>query len=157
MSTKIIPGISTDITKKPIETNIQNINSNLYIPKQYKEVAENMESQFAEAMLNQMNQTTGASDEEDTGMNYYKSLETSERAKMMSKQNNLGLQPIILDQIYPKRLRTESALKQYESQANAIHQKLPSYKTSNKNDTIKMGKNDSSQQEELQSKTPLKL
>ncbi len=114
-----------------------------YIPKQFQDVAESMESQFAEAMLKQMNQTVDESPSEDSGMDYYKSLQTTERAKMMSKQNNLGLQNVILDQIYPKRLRNEMALKQYEAQADMIHHNLPSYKLYKKTDTIEMGKNDS--------------
>lgn len=114
-----------------------------YIPKQFKEVAESMESQFAETMLKQMNQTVDETASEDSGMDYYKSLQTSERAKMMSKQNNLGLQNIILDQIYPKRLRNEMALKQYEAQADLIHHNLPSYKLHKNHDTIEMGKNES--------------
>lgn len=114
-----------------------------YIPKQFQEVAESMESQFAEAMLKQMNQTVGEESGDDMGMEFYKSLQTSERAKMMSKQNNLGLQTIILDQIYPKRLRNEMALKQYEAQADMIHHNLPSYKLHKNRDTIEMGKNES--------------
>lgn len=114
-----------------------------YIPKQFQEVAESMESQFAEAMLKQMNQTVDENSGEDMGMDFYKSLQTSERAKMMSKQNNLGLQTIILDQIYPKRLRNEMALKQYEAQADVIHHNLPSYKVHKNRDTIEMGKNES--------------
>lgn len=114
-----------------------------YIPKQFQEVAESMESQFAEAMLKQMNQTIDEAPGEDTGMEFYKSLQTSERAKMMSKQNKLGLQNMILDQIYPKRLRNEVALKQYEAQADLIHHNLPSYMIQKNRDTIEMGKNES--------------
>ena len=114
-----------------------------FIPKQYQEVAESMETQFAETMVKQMNQTVDEAPGEDSGMDYYKSLQTTERAKMMAKQNNLGLQNVILDQIYPKRMRNEMALKQYEAQANLIHHNLPSYKLAKKTDTIEMGKNDS--------------
>lgn len=114
-----------------------------YIPKQYQNVAESMEAQFAKEMIEQMNQTVDEAPGEDSGMDYYKSLQTQERAKMMAKQNNLGLQNLILDQIYPKRLRNEMALKQYEAQADLIHHNLPSYKKVVKADTIGMGKNDS--------------
>ena len=114
-----------------------------FIPKQYQDVAESMETQFAETMVKQMNQTIDEEPGEDSGMDFYKSLQTTERAKMMAKQNNLGLQNVILDQIYPKRMRNEMALKQYEAQANLIHHNLPSYKIAQKTDTIEMGKNDS--------------
>lgn len=119
------------------------IDDRQFIPKQYQEVAESMETQFAEAMVKQMNQTIDEAPVEDSGMDFYKSLQTTERAKMMAKQNNLGLQNVILDQIYPKRMRNEMALKQYEAQANLIHHNLPSYKIAKKTDTIEMGKNDS--------------
>lgn len=117
-----------------------------YIPKQYKEVAAGMEQQFVEMLMSQMEKTVDESDNESEsgqGMDFYKSLQKSERAKIMTKQNNLGLQEVILDQIYPKRQRTEIALKQYEAHSNRIHQNLPSYKIDRKADTIEMGKNDS--------------
>lgn len=143
IETHIYRGIPTD-NKKPLEVHRQNIDDRKFIPKQFQDVAESMESQFAEEMLKQMNQTVDETEsEESSGMDYYKSLQTSERAKMMSKQNNLGLQKLILDQIYPKRLRNELGLKQYEAQAQRIHQNLPSYKLQQKNDTIVMGKNES--------------
>lgn len=137
-------GISTATSgKQPKSLEYKAVDDRKFIPKQFKEVAESMESQFAETMVKQMNQTIDENPGEDSGMEYYKSLQTSERAKMMAKQNNLGLQNVILDQIYPKRMRNEMALKQYEAQANLIHHNLPSYKLEKKNDTIEMGKNDS--------------
>ena len=136
-------GISTN-TKKATSVDYKQVDDKKYIPKQFQEVAESMEGQFAEAMLKQMNQTVDETEGEDSGgMEYYKSLQTTERAKMMAQQNNLGLQNVILDQIYPKRMRNEMALKQYEAQSNMIHQNLPSYKLEKKTDTIEMGKNDS--------------
>jgi Rod binding domain-containing protein len=117
-----------------------------YIPKQYKEVAASMEQQFVEMMLDQMGKTVDEAENENAGgpgMDYYKSLQKTERAKTMTQQNELGLQNLILDQIYPKRMRNEMALKQYEAQSNRIHQNLPSYKIDRKADTIEMGKNDS--------------
>lgn len=121
------------------------IDDRQYIPKQYKEVAANMEQQFAEMMIDQMSRTVDESESEGggMGMDYYKSLQKSERAKTMTAQNNLGLQDMILNQIYPTRLRNEMALKHYEAQNNRIHQNLPSYKIDRKADTIEMGKNDS--------------
>jgi Rod binding domain-containing protein len=138
------PGIQVrNKQAKSLEHNA--VDDKKFIPKQFQDVAESMESQFAETMLKQMNQTIEETPGEDSGagMDYYKSLQTAERAKMMSKQNNLGLQNIILDQIYPKRLRNEMALKQYEAQSDMIHHNLPSYKLAKKTDTIGMGKNES--------------
>lgn len=136
-------GISTANSKQAKSLDYKAVDDRKYIPKQFQEVAESMETQFAETMVKQMNQTIDETPGDDSGMEYYKSLQTTERAKMMAKQNNLGLQTVILDQIYPKRLRNEMALKQYEAQANLIHHNLPSYKLEKKTDTIVMGKNDS--------------
>lgn len=149
--TKINPQINTGIAVnnqvKPRELNSgKTIDDRQYIPKQFKEVAASMEQQFAEMMVEQMAKTVDEADAEGGGgmaMDYYKSLQKGERAKALTEQNNLGLQNMILDQIYPKRMRNEVALKQYEAQANRIHQNLPSYKIDRKTDTIEMGKNDS--------------
>lgn len=90
-----------------------------YIPRPFREVAEGMEKQFAEFMINQMKKTSGES-EGDSGMSYYKSLLTSERANSMTQNNGgLGLQKLILDQVYPKRFRNPQAYAQYEAQGNA--------------------------------------
>ena len=139
-------GISVNTFKPKSVDQGKKVDDTQYIPKQYKEVAAGMEQQFAEMMLDQMNRTVGESEDEESsggGMDYYKSMQKSERAKMMTQQKNLGLQDMILNQIYPKRQRTEMALKQYEAQHNRIHHNLPSYKIDRKADTIEMGKNDS--------------
>lgn len=147
---KINPAINTGIAvqTQPQQRAVDNspkIDDRAYIPKEYKKVAAGMEQQFAEMMLDQMSRTVDESEPEQggMGMDYYKSLQKTERAKAMTSQNTLGLQDMILDQIYPKRMRNEMALKQYEAQANRIHQNLPSYKIDRKTDTIEMGKNDS--------------
>ncbi len=145
-NTPVYNGINIPDKDKPRELNQpKKIDDRQYVPKQYQEVAEGMEQQFAEYMLQQMNKTVNEEDAENAaGMDFYKSMQTSERAKAMAQQNNLGLQEMILDQIYPKRMRNEMALKQYEAQANRLHHNLPSYKMDQKIDTIVMGKNDSS-------------
>jgi len=145
--TKIQAGISIPSQNKPKDLIDKNKiqDDRVYIPSKYKEVAAGMEQQFVEMMLDQMNKTVDESEtsEDGMGMEYYKSLQKSERAKAMTMQNNLGLQDMILNQIYPKRMRTELALKQYENAANQIHHNLPSYKMDTKTDKIEMGKNDS--------------
>ena len=138
-------GIIVDNSPKSYETNRKNIDDRQFIPKKFKDVAANMEQQFAEYMLNEMNKAVQPSDEteDSNGMDYYKSLQTTERAKIMSQKKTLGLQDVILDQIYPKRLRNEMALKQYEAQAERFNHNLPKLEASHKNDRIIMGKNDS--------------
>ena len=146
MAIEINKGISVNQTAKPIETDHQKIDDHKYIPQKYKEVAQNMEQQFSEYMLNQMNQAVDINkDEEDSnGMDYYKGLQTTERAKLMAQTKTLGLQDVILDQIYPKRMRTEMGLKQYEAQAERFNHKLPKLVQEDKSDRIVIGKNESS-------------
>lgn len=84
-------GINTNNTKQAKSLEYKAIDDRRFIPKQYQEVAESMESQFAETMVKQMNQTIDETPGEDSGMDYYKSLQTTERARMMAKQNNHGL------------------------------------------------------------------
>ena len=90
-----------------------------YIPDPYKNVAKGMEKQFAEFMVTQMESSTGAK-ETNSSAKYYKSLMNSERADMMAtKDQGLGLQKVILDQIYPERMRTKLAYQQFQAQQNA--------------------------------------
>ena len=116
-SLPIIPGIAVNKKAQPRSVDLgPAVDDRHFIPKQYKEVAASMEQQFAEMMLDQMSRTVDEAESENgaAGMDYYKSLQKSERAKTMTMQNNLGLQDVILNQIYPKRIRNEMALKQYE-------------------------------------------
>lgn len=138
-------GISTQKETKSYDTNQKSaVDDRQYVPDQYKDVAQNMEQQFVEIMLDQMEKTVDQSDlDSGQGMDYYKSLEKLERAKIMASQNNLGIQDMVLNQIYPKRLRNEVAFKNYQAQNSLIHKNLPSYKIDTKNDTIIKRQNDS--------------
>ena len=76
-----------------------------HIPDAYKKVAKGMEQQFVEFMINEMDKTAGKMDHSMAGK-YYRSLLNTERAKIMTEVNGgMGLQDMILDQIYPKNLR----------------------------------------------------
>ena len=87
-----------------------------YVPQKHKDFARGMEKQFAQFMVEQMNKTSG-SKETGTGAQYYKSLLVSERSDMLTKKDGgLGLQKMILNQIYPHRQRNEFAYKQYQAQ-----------------------------------------
>ena len=91
-----------------------------YIPDPYKKVASSMEKQFANYMINEMNKTTGEEFGKDTGSDYYKSLLTSERSKAMSENGDgLGLKKMILDQIYPQRLRSKIAYDGFNERQNS--------------------------------------
>ena len=88
-----------------------------FIPEPYKKVAKDYETQFAQFMLEKMNQTATGEKEVSSAENYYRSLQTEERAKILTNnRGGLGIQDLILDQIYPKRLRNEMAYKYYQKQ-----------------------------------------
>jgi Rod binding domain-containing protein len=114
-----------------------------YIPDPYKNVAKGMEKQFAEFMVKQMNKTVGGPENEGTGTNYYKSLLTSERANAMTDNNGgLGLQNVILDQIYPERMRNEFSYKRYlaQKEANEVKREKIDMPDTNKSNAINMYK-----------------
>lgn len=146
----VFQGISTEKTDKPKElesSSIKKIDDRKYVPKEFVKVARGLEQQFAEMMINEMNKTTGDEGANDgVGMDYYKSLQNTERAKTLTEQNQLGLQDLILDQIYPKRMRNEMALSQYQkSTERKFNHNLPTLNKPEKSDTITMKRNDSSE------------
>ena len=78
-----------------------------YVPNKFIEVAENLESQFINHMLKQMETTIGEK-KESSAENYYKDLQTTERSKIMAKDSGEGgLKDLILNQIYPEHYRNE--------------------------------------------------
>ncbi len=85
-----------------------------YVPDDHKNVARGLEQQFAQYMLKQMNKSIG-NGPDDTAMNYYKDLNQTEQAKMLSNvKNGLGIQKLILDEIYPEKFRNPEAMAAYE-------------------------------------------
>ncbi len=81
------------------------------IPKPYRDIASGMERQFLEYMLERMKSTI-SEEELSTAQNYYDSLQTSEQAKAIAeKDGGMGIQEMILNQIYPKSKR--QAITQY--------------------------------------------
>lgn len=91
------------------------------IPKEYLDVADGMETQFINHMLNEMRKTVNTAEKDSNASEYYKSLMDFERAKIMAKtENGIGLKEVILDQIYPKHMRVgmpaKHALNTYQQQ-----------------------------------------
>jgi len=109
------------MTKKiSINNNLSNFKSNhlnksaktsddrKFIPKQYKNIAKSYEKQFAQFMVDQMNKTVQKNDPLSTADKYYQGLMDDQRTTKLTNNNGgLGLQKMILDQIYPKRMRNE--------------------------------------------------
>lgn len=87
-----------------------------YIPDEYKNVAKGMESQFAELMLAQMEQTATLGEEDNSTANgIYKNWMNSERSKIMTNSSNkLGIQDLVLDEIYPKKFRNQLSFNHYQ-------------------------------------------
>jgi|GEM_PF-6448568 Rod binding domain-containing protein len=101
-------------------------NSKRHIPEPYLKTAQSMEQQFAEFMLQQMQKTTGS--DNDTASDYYKSLQRTEQAEQMAQTGKgLGIQDLILDQIYPKSRRSEMAHNAYKQQQAAQMGNRPSF------------------------------
>ena len=83
------------------------------IPNDYKFIASGMEKQFVKHMIEQMDKTIGRSERESSSEEYYKSLLYNEFAEKVSQSDSLGIQDIILDQIYPRELRNEFSYKSF--------------------------------------------
>ncbi|OUR92856.1 hypothetical protein A9Q84_20295 [Halobacteriovorax marinus] len=104
-------------------SNIQNsktINKK-YIPKPYLEAAQGMEKQFIQLMVKEMKKTTQGPESTSTGMDYYMDLQSGERADAMVKKNQVGLQDLILDKIYPEKFRNVHAFNAYKQQTNQMN------------------------------------
>jgi Rod binding domain-containing protein len=87
-----------------------------HVPEDYKKMARGLEQQFAEYMVKQMTTSIGRG-QEDSAMDYYQDLNQKEQARMMTEVNNgLGLQKLILDEIYPERFRNKEAMQAYNQQ-----------------------------------------
>lgn len=82
----------------------------------YLKVAKGMESQFAQYMVEKMNQTVMREKPLSSAESYYQSLLDHERTQKMVQGEGLGLQKMILKQIMPKHLQESlEKLKQKES------------------------------------------
>ena len=133
---------------KGIDLNIQNTQSkglslkdsnkviqddSRFIPEPYKKVASGMEQEFARFMVEQMEKTVTRENPESQATAYYKSIVNQERAEAMSETGKgLGLKQMILDQIYPKHLRNQLALDNFNAQMNAQNlrqQKIKMYQS----------------------------
>ncbi|MCB9060644.1 MAG: rod-binding protein [Halobacteriovoraceae bacterium] len=125
-----------EMVKSPIKRS-QTLNQldNLHlVPDPYKKVAAGMERQFADFMIQQMNKTVG-DETQSSGEQFYKSLQDSERARILTeKDGGLGLQRLILEQIYPKNQRTQENYKRYMANEQALQ------KISQRNKQIQINK-----------------
>jgi len=99
------------------------------IPKPFKDAARGIEQQFVEVMVQQMHKTTGAPEDSNTATNYYNDLLYKEESSRMTEhKNGLGIQKLILDQIYPKKFRNVDALAAFNAQTKSKNQDHPKIK-----------------------------
>lgn len=97
-----------------------------FIPEPYLDVAKSMEQQFVEFMMNEMQKTTGE-EIQGAGADFYKGLMNTQNAEqMVNNRGGIGIQNVILDQIYPKHLRSEMAYNGYKKQVEAQNANKPS-------------------------------
>lgn len=124
--TKIAPQIHTTQAQKEAKNarmhNPQINNQDKYagIPKPYMDIAQGMESQFINHMLDELEKTVHKEKPDSQAEAYYKSLINQERSDIMAKtENGIGLKDMVLDQIYPKYMRrpiaNKEALGQYQN------------------------------------------
>ena len=97
----------------------QNIDRRKYIPEPYLEVAQGMEEQFIEFMIQQMKKSVQKTEESSSAMDYYESLLTQQQSNSMATQNGgTGIQDLILDQVYPDYMRTKENYQNFLAQYN---------------------------------------
>jgi Rod binding domain-containing protein len=76
--------------------------------KPYVDVAEGMETQFSNHMIEQMRKSIPREKELSSAESYYESLMDHEHAKSMAQSDSgLGLKKVILDQIVPAHLKQQ--------------------------------------------------
>lgn len=127
-----------------LNKNNKHIDTTKYIPTPYKKVAKAQESAFLKFMLDQMHKTTGSKPKGSAGT-IYRSLLNQERADLIAEQNKgLGIQNVILDQIYPKRLRNPITYNAF-----LMRNKNSARKMFNSNNNIKMNHEQNSQDHTL--------
>ncbi len=90
------------------ESTLPRARSANFVPPEYQKIAKGMEQQFLRFMLEQMDKTIDRNGPDSPADSYYRSLLQDKRAEIMSeKDKGIGLQKLILDQIYPESMRTE--------------------------------------------------
>lgn len=95
------------------------------VPKQYKQVAQGMETQFINHMLGEMRKSIQKSKPDSSAESYYNSLQDYERSKIMAEtKDGIGLKEMILKDLLPPHLLNQATttpkpkqeqLKQYKN------------------------------------------
>lgn len=131
-TTSSIPNLNTSTTNsRGYEVNPSKkapVDNYQYVPKNYKNVAKKMESQFLEFMLKKMKDSITTDEPVSSEREFYDGLLNTEHANNMSETNRgKGIQKLILDEIYPQRLRnkyTYESMEKRNAQNNFNHPKV---------------------------------
>ncbi len=76
--------------------------------KPYVEVAEGLETQFTNHLVEQMRKSIPRESEPSSAQQYYESLMDYERSKAMAKSDSgIGIKRVVLDQILPQHLKEQ--------------------------------------------------
>lgn len=98
-----------------------------YVPTAIKKVAEGMEAQFVEYLISQMQKTVHKNKPDTSALRIYNSMLKTEHAKEVAAQGNkngLMIRKMIIDQIYPQRMRNEITYNSFENankRTNNVH------------------------------------
>ncbi len=92
-----------DVKIKPnMQVNYKNL------PQPVKDVAEGLETQFAEHLLQEMRKTIPKENEDSGTLQFYNSLLDHERAKLIAQdENGIGLKEVIIKQLYPQAYKQQ--------------------------------------------------
>lgn len=87
------------------------------VPKEYMEVAEGMETQFVNNLIQQMRKSIQKNKPESSSEKFYNSMLDFKRAGQIAKHNSIGLKEMILNQIYPRFKKQNIASQQAANKA----------------------------------------
>ena len=91
-----------------------------------------METQFLNFMISKMKKTIDQEKPESSALEYYNGLINKERSNIMAKNNGgLGIQKLILNQIYPSHLRNKASYEYFmkQLQPNIKKQAIKKYES----------------------------
>ena len=101
-----------------------------FIPEPHKKVAKGMEERFLLHMIKQMKKSVQKSEADSTASDFYNSQLDSERAKILAeKEGGVGIQKLILNQIYPIEKRSKENLERYQNLEKSKLDAISKYKT----------------------------
>lgn len=105
------PTFNNSKTKKPYDKYAN-------VPKELMHVAEGMEAQFNQMMLNQMKKTVDRADPHSPAARIYDQMLDERYAEIMAQKDGVGIKDIVIEQFMPGFNKTpkRAALNNYQNQ-----------------------------------------